>query len=236
MDTPALVPFKTIILSYLNARGDYSTDDYKRMYQIALEGYRELNIHHTRTFKSAYLTVNEVGIVKLPSDFIEYIRIGLVDNGMVWTLSKNNNLKFTEKGACYIDVADPQLNTDLTKNSFNYSSGGGVNVGEYRIDERQRTIIFRGQMTGREIILEYISTGIGMSEDTFVPVELLPVIRDYIHWTMLKYDREAPQVQKDDAQRNYSNSLVKYLRLKLTPSLDEVLDAIRSGYSQTAKR
>jgi hypothetical protein len=196
-----------------------------------------MNLYNTTYFSTYRGTVNEVGILLLPDDYVNYIRIGLIYNGQFWSLTKNDSIDIPQKGICLIDVADAN-NTDEINfpQGLNYAQGGGVNVAEYRVDNKGRRIVFNGMMNGVEVVVDYESTGISMSEKTLIPIKLLPVLKNYLDMILAVRDATLPEYRVKSKEVRFHLSLRKYERSEKMPTPDEVLDVIRSGYSQSIKR
>jgi hypothetical protein len=237
MDTKPFVSLMNVVTSYKNEVGNYDTANDFRYLNIVKEGFTEMNIYNTTHFQTYRGTVNSAGILSLPSDYINYILISIVYQGQLWTLTKNNSIDFTQKGACLIDVADVN-NTDeiIRPQGLSYAKGGGVNVGEYRVDNKARKITFNGTMNGVEVVVDYESTGISMSEKTYIPIKLLPVLKNYLDKILAVRDTTLPEYRVKAKEVRFINSLRKYERSEKMPTPDEVLDVLRSGYSQSIKR
>ena len=237
MDTNALITIRHAVDSYLNELGIYSKGNYKRFLNIVLEGYTNLNIHHIRGVKTFYDTVTDINTVDLPADFIDYIRIGMIEDGKIWTLSLNEDIALPNALDCgeYEGDADGLAASDQPW-YWHYSSRGGYNYGYYRVDWDLRRVVFQGDMVARQVVIEYLSSGVNMSETTFIPRELLPVLKEYLNWVVLKRDRQAPMNRIEMARRDYYTALNEYEKLNWGFSADEFLDAIRKSWKQTLKR
>ena len=236
MDTKALISLKHVVASYQNEANLYSPSAFKRLLQLAIEGFGDLNIFYTPSFKTSYFTVSSINTVDLPEDFVDYYRVGMIVDGKVWELSRNNNIPIINSLDCGAWAGDADNQTLSTQQyEWHYSFSGGKNVGYYRIDNELRRIVFSGDMMGREVVLEYISTGVSVSGNTWVPREVAEVLKEYIHWKSIQRTDDAVS-QKELAQRNYYLALQKYQRRAWSFTLEEFLDAIRSGHKQTVKK
>lgn len=232
----AFVTIQEILQSYANERGDYSPSNLKRFERILLEGYADLNINFA-TVNYTTGIVNEANILKLPADFVDYLKIGLLKDGQIWTLTENKDL------AVMRDVCGVEVNDDFNKNAFaypwmtDYTRGGGWNVGKYRVDKSpdNRRIVFSGAMMGCEVHIEYISTGIKEGQ-TYVPVELMTTLKAYLDWILKKRDDNMPMGKIEMARRDYLNAKAEWFRGTIAMTYDEILDTIRNGYSQGPKR
>ena len=108
-----------------------------------------------------------------------------------------------------------------------YTPGGGDNVAKYRIDKSKRRIVFEGPMMGKEIILEYISTGIPVSGNLYIPRGLMPVLKNYLDWILKKRNDQMPESKVYSAKQDFYESLHAYERAEDSMTADEILDIIR---------
>ena len=236
MDTAGLISLKHIVSSYQNETGDYSPSSYKRLMQLAIEGFTDLNIFHSPAIKTETLTVTEINTIDVPEDYVDYVRIGIIVDGSIWTLTKNNNIPLLRSISCGEDVgdADNQVSPRL-QYDWHYSFAGGTNIGMYRYDPEYRRIVLSGNMIGQSVVLEYMSSGVSCSGATWVPREAGEVIKEYMYWKSIQRT-DAAVSQKELAMRNYYIALEKYKAMAYSFSVDEFLDAVRSGEKQTVKR
>lgn len=230
MDILAHVSVEQVIASYANERDDYDPKHLKRYERIITEGYSDLNINHVVTPQYARGFVSEVNVFKLPADYIDYLRIGIYNNGKIWTLSENNNIDLSAQDVCGVEVNNNPTISDW------YTPGGGDNVAKYRIDKSKRRIVFEGPMMGKEIILEYISTGIPVSGNLYIPRGLMPVLKNYLDWILKKRNDQMPESKVYSAKQDFYESLHAYERAEDSMTADEILDIIRSGYTMAPKR
>ena len=236
MDTKGLISLKQVVASYQNETGDYSTSHYKRLMQLAIEGLSDLNIFYSPSIKTAYITVTDINTIDVPEDYVDYIRVGLIVDGSIWTLTKNTNIPLLRAISCGEDLGDTANQLSPRQQfDWHYSFSGGTNVGMYRYDPEYRRLVLSGDLMGQTAVLEYISSGVSCSGDTWVPREAGEVIKEYIYWKS-QQRTDAAVSQKELAQRNYYYALHKYMELAYSFTIDEFLDAIRSGEKQTIKR
>lgn len=236
MDTPGLVKVTEIVESYLNELGE-NTDNFMRYLQIAIEGITQLSTKNTYGVKAYFTSVSSNNIIHLPSDYITYNRIGLVRNGLIYTLTKNKDISLSDGDIAGVEVvSDENLNTLYIPSALNYAEHGAYNFATYRIDEKGRRIIFRGNLTGETIVIEYKSSGINLMGDTYVPVTMVPVAKEYLNMTITKRNKNISQAEKQASKIDFINAKNDYIKAKHTFSVDDFMDAVYSGYSQGTKR
>ena len=169
------------------AYGHHLTKTKKRF--LALEGLRELNLDVARSIKGKKLLVASNGTITMPTDYMDYaglyvvdvnnvllplgfnrfINISnepLLDHNSVALLDHNGEMLYASKdktdtkSITGIIGSDGEINQAHQFNR-NYGIGGGHNEnGVYRWDNEANTFQFDGEMTDKYIYLEYISNGL----------------------------------------------------------------------------
>jgi hypothetical protein len=118
---------------------------------------------------------------------------------------------------------------------LNYAKGGGYNVGEFRVDDRERVIRFRGALAGKLVVVEYKSSGISLDSQTFIPVMMIPTLKEYLEYTLIKRDRDVPEVKVERCRRQYLEAKRQYIKRKNPFNIYDILDVINQGRSQGVK-
>jgi hypothetical protein len=235
-DLSGVITLRQILAS---VKATLKTDDRDDQYlsQYIIEGLTELNIFHLDIFgsKPAILDISDINTVDLPSDYIDYLVIGYVVNGRLVSLTHNPNIPIPISGDCGEDTNPfPELTTEFPS-SPTFGASGGYNIATYTIDKRNRRIIIQGSVPGGQIHLKYITSGISMSEETFVPRQYLPVIKAFVIWTVVENDPKEPMNNKMRKANIYGDQVRRASSLEM-PSADEILELIRKGYRQSPKR
>lgn len=226
--------------------------------QLGSRAMRELNIDIVGSIKTVKLVPNNYRAISVPQDYFTYTKLGLCENGMIYNLGLNNDLCFPDTvNSCgqlqpesFSDSSGGTLFTDnftdggwgwyyWNFNTINengefigklYGQGSGNNpLGEYRFNEETREFILTPTLQGKEIVLEYISTGMNQ-ENIVVPDEAVESVISFIKW---KKSRGAERAQyKGEYEQN-----VMHLRLrKFSFTGEEFIAAVRKGYFLAAKQ
>jgi hypothetical protein len=192
-------------MSVLNRLGDYSMKQYKRLTQIAIEGFTELSLWHLNGVEVVYLHMSTAKTVQLPSDYIDYLKIGVPVNGKLRVITNKENILLPR---VFDDTGDPVGNVDpalidsSVPNAVFFSDhwrggqyvgglfglSGGIDGAYYRVDRENRQIVFSGSVPRAEIVLEYVSSGVKESGGTLIPREAVPALRTYVEWQMIGGD------------------------------------------------
>lgn len=238
MDTNAFVPISTVVHSFLNATGIYSKSNYKRFLRIVAENYTDLNINSTSLFKTAILTIDSNNSIPWPSDFVDYVRIGVLNGGKIYTLTKNEAIVGNLVMSCGEEIGSADLSDAISEDwSVGFGINSGTNFIYYRSDKETRRIIFDGDGIGREIVLQYISSGVSADGQTMIPVAMVKLMRKYLHWVYMDYDmtKKFSQGEIERARRDFYIFKDEYERLDLSFTADEFIDALRQGYKNVLK-
>jgi len=221
----ALVSIRYVVMGILNRLQDYSMKQYLRITQIAIEGFNEeLSMFHTDAgLEVVYLEMSDAKTVQLPSDFVDYVRIGIPINGKLRVLTKHDKILFPRTfygsvigGEFVAGSGDSVGNTDSGDTegvsnalffSDHYRNGqfigglyglpGGIDAAYYRIDKEMRQIVFTGEVPRSEIVVEYISNGLKADGSSLIPRETVAPLRTYVLHAMIENDPRVPQNEKE---------------------------------------
>jgi hypothetical protein len=262
--TPGFVTIRYVVMSILNRLQDYSMKNYKRLVQIAIEGYtEELSLFHTGNgLEVVYLHMSTAKTVDLPADFITYTKIGFPVNGKLRVLTQHENILFPR---VYDDTGDAVGNTndvgtsgiaDAIFFSDHWRNGqwigglfglpGGLDRAYYRVDMERRQIVFSGSTPRSEIVLEYISSGLKSDGSSLIPRECVDALRNYVLWQMVINDMTGfmtGRAQMKTAageiarrKQEFTESIAALRSFNLEPTIEELKSALYSGYRQSPKR
>ena len=238
----ALVSIEQIAASYANSKGQYGKAQVYRYLQIILEGVTELAIFEPSEIGKINWyagAIDSTGCIDLPIDCIDYVRIGTCINGVLYTLTRNDNICMPIGMECGIVTG---LDTTQTLpgepiywnwNTVDYASTGGHNFMYFRMDKANRRIVFKGDCVGREIVIEYISTGISLSGDTWIPREYMQMLKLYLNWQIKLY---ADDKNTEYAAREYAIEKQRLRNFAWAFRSDEFLDMIRGNFTRAVKR
>jgi hypothetical protein len=222
-----------VVDSLINEQ-DISRKQRERLLQVSIEGFSELITYHMNFFKEAWLPVSAtLGAVDFPSDYVDFISIGINDGGQFRSYTKDDNIIIPEG----VISGQDDLDTDKGENTYNsrndiasYTSRGGINTHYYKIDQKNKRIIINGTSTLTTALLHYVSSGVNSSSSTEVPLYAVRALKDYINWRTAKgADRDRKfigyQLSARDL-RDHEGSFTK----------DQYLDMIYKTYTRGVKR
>lgn len=203
-----------------------------------LWGLREINFDiKAQQIKVIKLSMNDTRGVTLPSDFIDWVIIGLQVGEYVKTLGVNAQMtKFTGKDKT---LGNPQnvlgLGINELPNSIDVLNYGGYRLlgtsvialgagisysGVFQIikNDAGKFIQFTSKVNKTDIYLEYISDGFNPNKETIVDPYSVDYLRKYINheWAQFKpiRERSEAEIQRTGMQLYYAE---KNLRARNNP-------------------
>jgi len=234
-----------------NDLDDYSSKMQDRILQFGVNTYRQyIQTGIAPTIEVFYAKPDNLGFVNLPNDYEYYTKVGVIYGGKIITLTLNKNMPINQRwdscGDEIVDAKDVPFR-DLTfgipfvghyrAGNFVgevYGLGGGINrMGYFNEDKRKRRL----QITNLpldEIIVEYVSTAIGMN--TIVDDAAVDLIRYGIHQQIALHDNKETQVRRNNMEQEFNKALNHYVTFSTIPTVDEFLDMYYSTIKSTIKR
>lgn len=238
---------KNIVLSAIsrNKNLGVSTSDYMWLLEIAVTFYQEqLRGFNMPSLKSEEIEINLANkIWYFPSDFIALSRVAYRDGKRLWNLTVDDSLNLLDVPTpCELPTNNGQ---DTTGNflpfyyydsNTRYGQGGGRNVNYYRVDMDNRRIIFAESVPTGVGVIEYLSTGINVGEDTFVPPLYVETFRRYLNWQIHENsDRRDVYARSKDKERQYKEMLWDANIASKSPTAQELYDSILRASSFTLR-
>lgn len=145
---------------------------FHRLNLLALQGLKELTFDVTQEVKSIEMLVDSsTYTVTLPDDFVGMNKLGLMGgDNKIHPLTMDNNLSLDSS------YTSQDSNEDLTDSPFYANSiggkygigGGGNRNGHYRLNRNDNTIQFSSDVSGKTVVMEYISNGLSTGSNRVV--------------------------------------------------------------------
>lgn len=237
---------KYFVLSTISQLKKYgvTTSDYLWLLEIATTYFsEELRAFNAPSLESVKMPVNLANRVwAFPSDFLALSRVAYTDGKRLWDLTVDNSLDFTsEPEPC--EEPNYEYGT-ITINPYwyynaawlGYGRKGANNVNYYRVDFSKRQIIFKDSVPSGVGVIEYISAGKDIGENTLVPLGYASSFRKYVMWKALELSADSKGLSlAKDFERQYRETLWDSNILVKAPSPQEMTDAINWGTSFNLK-
>lgn len=170
------------------------SSQYLRIYQLAVRGLGKLvrSVHGEPITR--LLTVRANKTAELPSDYIQWVKIGSInDQGEVATLTRNRNLSKLNANAQERLQSLAASAAGSTNEIFcNYNQDGSVvhllgipgglsSQGEFTVDEVNGLILLDGEYGLGYVLLEYIADPMS-SEDSRFPIQCQEALIAWLRW------------------------------------------------------
>ncbi len=234
-----------------------------RFMQWAINGYREMNKANViqNTIKSTTLILDEHREAILPSDYYDYVRIGVCIQGYIINYDRNDTICHERRRepctddevCCTLDNiwANPQgwwlgnywqwgwmpYNHNGTFNAGYYGKGEGFYHGGYVIDEERGIIKFDKRVKCDFVLLEYQSSG-GIEEgNAYIPDICIEALRHYVHWQRCMFSRDPAERNNQETHRKRYQREVKRIVAKVNSlTMHQILSEFRASIHQLPKR
>ncbi len=246
MNTARWVQLDEVVKEYIS-QAELNMAHYRRLWNIAFRGLEDMMFNIYQMPKTTKLTVLPNKTVKLPGDYVSYVKIGVLNSeGEVATLTKNPNMSmYAQELSNRTDVntdapVDPTnirdfvyLNYDNNGSLFNLYGLGGflMSAGNFNIDEETGIIILDNGFEYEYVILEYLSSP-REDEEYKVPILIKEALISWIAWKDYEYKpmgRRFQEMSKEQRRVNYVREKKK-AKLRINPvRLWEANDIIRAG-------
>lgn len=115
-----------------------------------------------------------------------------------------------------------------------YGLGGGIYVGEYRLNHDQNRIELSVDGNITEVVIEYIADE-ARSENPTVHVMAEEALRAYIYYKVIERKRTVPAGEKARARSEYFNELRRANSRLQSFSKEDALQVIRKNFKQAPK-
>lgn len=234
---------------------DAGLHNYEKFMLWAMEGLQEMRIDDFQEIKSILVTTTPIATVPFPVDMVKWTKIGEVSGDRVKVFTINNSLMLNHKVDCgveqnnekyraktYYDIA--KENVELLDGYFfyGYNSSGAIygygngvqGDGQFRENKERREFQFSSQYASKDIVLEYVSTGLNPSGQSYIEESIRKAVKEYIFWWKTERDRTASGGEKDRAKYLYDQAARTAQRRNMI-SIDTIQAILRKGYSQTPR-
>ena len=195
------ITIESVIQDYL-VENDKSIHDYFKVFHLAFRGLEQLGLDFFYRVQSVKLPINANFTVTLPADYLNWCKIGILnDNGAIITLKENNNM------TTYADLLpnriektnDPDslwlqdgqgLWSNFWNGGFGTSSVLGVPsgepfVGEFKVDVENGVIILNQNFQRQYLMLEYLCSP-QQGGTYYLPVQFREALIAWLNWKMAK--------------------------------------------------
>src|SRR6056297_1451707 len=90
-DTSGWITLKSLVEEFL-FEGEFDRSLYKQFMHYAITGMRDLHQFHVDSVKTIKVTMNDLGLISLPSDYINLVRLSVDHEGKLWPLTRRDDI------------------------------------------------------------------------------------------------------------------------------------------------
>lgn len=195
-----------------------TTKEFRRLWALAFRGLTDIGLDVSWTPKTTLIDVNDNLTANVPTDFIDWVRIGVFNSsGEIATLRINEQLttyrdkvssRLSDIGAEDADLLNFNLfalnNDSIYQHAFGAGSGL-IQAGECKFDLSNNIIVLDPKFSYSQIVLEYISSPM-LDDDYYVDLKCQEAL---ISWLRFKDIQSLPSnrmvniSEKQFRQREY---------------------------------
>lgn len=219
----AYIELEEIINDYLN-ESEQSNHKYFKLWHIAFRGMTELGLDFFYQIKSVKLPIGANLTVPLPNDYLNYSKVGVLNNaGEIIPLDYNNNLT-TYSGLQPQRIEQTQDNTlqlpilGTTPIWYNYwNNGQNTNLyglpsgapflGSFKIDTANGVILMSENFGYPYVMLEYVASP-SEGSNYPVPIQFKEAMISYLRWKdviSLPVSKRGQSVEKQMRRHEFFN-------------------------------
>lgn len=186
------------VVNYYIDEARLTSKEFRRLWVIAFRGLQEIGMDVSWTPKVDVLLVNANKTVDLPSDYLDWVRVGLFNSvGELATLRVNEQLTtYKDQNENRLSDIQSQIGSDINYLQYPYWYGywnetgyehyfgagsGLVQAGECKIDSKNSIIILDPQFGYNQIVLEYISSPV-QDDDYTIDIKCQEALISYLRW------------------------------------------------------
>mgnify|MGYP003626523503 CR=1 FL=1 len=242
-----------------------SNSDRGRVAIFGKKGVRELYYDVVNEIISLEMDLDPSLIIALPHDYIQYVRISWVDQrGKKHPLAYDNSFNLAQaylqdddysflydqdgdilKGSHIQNTVennpiianeDTDLVTNFVQRGFNVDRSKIFKNGSFVIDKTQGVIQFSSSVTGRTIVLDYLSDGLFQRTDSEIKIHKFAeeALYAFIYFSLIKRKRSVPEREKQRAEADWYNQR-RLAKKRITPINYDNIRQILKGSSKWIK-
>lgn len=234
---------------------DHGMHNYSKFMLWAMEGLQEMRIDDFQEIKSILVTTSTIATIPFPVDMVKWTKIGEVSGDRVKVFTINNSIMLNHQTDCGVEQNNAKYKAatylDINRENnealdgyyfYGYGTSGAIygygngtqGDGQFREDKSRREFQFSSQYASKPIVLEYVSTGLNPSGQSYIEESIRKAVKEYIFWWKTERDRSASGGEKDRAKYLYDQA-ARVAQRRGTIDLDTIQAILRKGYMQTPR-
>lgn len=191
------IPIEEPITAYMD-EAEVSNHKYFKLWNLAFRAMTELGLDAFYNVKSVKLPVNSNLTVTLPADYLQYSKIGVLNQqGEIIPIGVNSKLTvaFDLQPTRLEQTQDNTIPTQINQQGvwwYNYWNGQGFGqlyglpsgnpfIGSFKIDNANGVIVLSEGFGYEYIMLEYVSSP-KVGGEYYVPIQFKEAVIAYLRW------------------------------------------------------
>lgn len=236
-DQPSTTTIRKVV-NKIRSRGRIPEESDPEIYQLVIDTMRDLSLFTLPHKQIVKITVDSLGRVPLPKDYLMFLAVGVPKNGRMFTFTKDKSIVQTTDRTYSFEAVDAEYGEGQSLPlvvSYSYGSSGGLSNTNFVINER-RGFIQLTDFTGTEATLHYVSSGISDSPDgVTIPLVAEEAVIAGVLWKHVAYDPNVNIGIARERERLFGEAELDLKRLSF-PTVDEIMDNYFTTLYQTVKR
>lgn len=238
------ITVESVIQDYLN-ESEQSQNKYFKIWHLCFRGFENLGINSFYQIQTQKLPVNANYTVQLPSDFVQWSKVGVLnDRGEIIPLYYNNKLtNFADLSSTRLaQTQDDNLSTwspDMWTNYWNgyaYTNVYGVPsgqpfVGSFKVDNQNGVILLDENFRYEYVMLEYIASP-QAGKEYYLPIVFREALMAWLWWK----DKRAANTNRGQVgiSRDLKNTFYNERRLAIAAwKPNRIYDNYQASQEQT---
>lgn len=236
--------------------GDLNLSHYFRLENFALNCLQELNIDKSEQIITEQFTVDHMGAVDFPKSMIKWTKVGTRVGDRIKIMVTNNRIALYHDKTCAQELPNQNYysrsdafqdreegywflniwsNGQFYDRAYGYGNGDEHNQGQFREDQVNRRFLFSTEWINREVIIEYITTGINECNKSFVPEIAREYLKTYIKYKFILHKPDRTLGEKQMWKMLTEEEGLKVSRRMTAIDIDKILALTRNAYMGTPK-
>lgn len=162
-------------------------------------GVRKVNRDTQKMFNVAQLTVNNNLYFPLPQNYVDWVRVSVIDkDGRMQPLNINNSINTADgylqnyKDELLFDYEGQLLTTDMAnayqipyiKHTVKTTNDTSLlsEFGEFKVNDERGTIHFSSNLEDKDVVIEYLSDGLSLEKLKEQEIKIHKDLQDAIKW------------------------------------------------------
>lgn len=195
------VTYAEMVDDILLSWGDTSDQGERfRILNFLIQGFEQLRLSGIQATRPVVLPVQtEMRVVALPSDFLKFVSVGMVNNGQFFPFNPKSDMANTWSVSC-----------GITENVQPVETTPQITACYYYLDLENRRILIDAPLNVREVTLNYTPTGVRVDGETYIPRMCRAVVKAFAEYQLVLRNRSATQADKMLFEREHLKAINQF--------------------------